>query len=218
MPKALILLAHPNPHSYNGLLFQGSQRSLAESGWEVATSDLYRMQFQPTVGPTDFQTVAQPQYFDLQAEQEHALKAGTFAEDILQEQKKLREADLLIFHFPFWWYSMPAILKGYIDRVFTVGFAYGGGFALAEKKALACITTGAGEDWLNDQTPAGSIQTILHHLLYGTFAFCQMQVLSPYIVYRAKKHPTEKRLQTVKDWEEKLRQLDPWPLLFEGGR
>jgi len=63
--------------------------------------------------------------------------------DVRKEQERLRENDLIVFQHPFYWYSMPPLLKAWIDEVFLAGFAYGeNGTALHGKKLLLSITTG----------------------------------------------------------------------------
>ena len=71
-------------------------------------------------------------------------------QDVVAEKSKLLQADLLVVHFPLWWFGMPAMLKGWIDRVFVYGVVYRGQMRYDTgicrgKKMLACITTGASE-------------------------------------------------------------------------
>ncbi len=212
--NTLIIFAHPNPASLNGRLKDHSVQTLRSTGHQVEVSDLYAQAFHPAAGPGDFTRRGHPDYFDLQKEQAYAAQHGTFTPDIATEQKKLLRADLLLFHFPFWWYSMPAILKGYFDRVFSVGFAYGGAQKLAKKKALICTTTGAGTDWLNDQQPPGSLHRIFHHILYGTFAFTGMQALEPFVVYHAKRLEEEQKMHKLEEWEQILRRVGERKRLF----
>ena len=212
--KALIVFAHPNPRSLNGRMKDQAVRALSTGGHAVEVSDLYAMNFHPVAGPGDFSTLSDPDYFDLQKEQLHAAVHGTFSPDIAREQQKLRRADLMIFQFPFWWYSMPAIVKGYFDRVFSVGFAYGGHFELAGKKVLVSTTTGAGTDWLSETEPPGSVKRIFHHILYGTFAFCKMEVLDPFIVYHAKRLSEEQKRAKLKAWEETLLNIEERGRIF----
>ncbi|MEK8171985.1 NAD(P)H-dependent oxidoreductase [Streptomyces sp. M19] len=58
-------------------------------------------------------------------ESKRAYTDGTLSEDIRAEQDKLRWADTIVLQFPMWWFGVPAILKGWFDRVFVKGFAYG---------------------------------------------------------------------------------------------
>lgn len=212
--NALIIFAHPEPRSLNGRLKDQSLATLRDEGHSVLLSDLYAIKFNPVAGPDDFTRRADPDYFDLQKEQRYALEHGLFTADIATEQEKLRWADLVLFHFPFWWYSMPAIVKGYFDRVFSVGFAYGGGTALAGKKAIVCTTTGSGTDWLNERQPPGSLNQIFHHILYGTFAFSGMITLEPFGVYHAKRLSEEQKINKLEEWTEVLKVIDQRRALF----
>jgi putative NADPH-quinone reductase len=90
-------------------------------------------------------------------------------------------ADLIIMQFPLWWYSIPAVLKGFNDRFFSMGWAYGGGQALIGKKVLVSMTTGA-PDFAWTAEKRGTIKEIFKHLFVGTFGLCSMQPLEPFIV------------------------------------
>ncbi|MCS3429564.1 NAD(P)H-dependent oxidoreductase [Klebsiella sp. BIGb0407] len=72
--------------------------------------------------------------------------------DIHAEQQALLDADLIIWQFPFSWYSLPGMMKLWVDEVFTHGFAHGSTAKLAGKKLLLSFTTGAPEV---AYTPAG---------------------------------------------------------------
>lgn len=97
-------------------------RTIEAFGWSVTTSDLYQMKFKASADEDDFTTLYDSDFFDLQKEQQVALQRQTFAEDILREHSLLEEANLIVFQFPLWWHSVPGLLKGYIDRVFSMNF------------------------------------------------------------------------------------------------
>jgi NAD(P)H dehydrogenase (quinone) len=141
--KAHIIFAHPNLQSFNGQLRDTAIQTLEAKGWSVTVSDLVQMKFKVSADADDFTELYNADFFDIQTEQKIAIQKGTFTADIKREQQLLSEADLIVFQFPLWWYSMPAVLKGYIDRVFSMGWAYGGGQALVGKKVLVGMTTGA---------------------------------------------------------------------------
>ena len=65
-----------------------------------------------------------PANFNYGAETTLAMKEGRVAPDVREEQEKVKNADLIIFQFPFYWHGFPAILKGWFDRVFLMGFAF----------------------------------------------------------------------------------------------
>ncbi|MBO1512001.1 NAD(P)H-dependent oxidoreductase [Metabacillus bambusae] len=109
--KHLIVYAHPNPESLNHAILDKTVNALKKNGHEVVVRDLYELDFQPVLKPEDTE----------------AMKAGNTPNDIKTEQEFVAEADVIIFIYPVWWTGLPAILKGYVDRVFAFGFAYSAG-------------------------------------------------------------------------------------------
>ena len=111
-----------------------------------------------------------------------------FKIDIAQEQKDLQEADRIVLQFPLYWYSAPALLKEWIDKVFTMGFAYsydGSKTALVGKKLLLSITTGSGQEtYTNNGQNKLSIENILLPF-EGTAHFCKMIFEKPILTYGA---------------------------------
>jgi NAD(P)H dehydrogenase (quinone) len=108
MSKHLIVISL---HRDEGFLTKGAEQlieKLQQMGEEVNTRNLYDLNFNAILTATDFE----------------ALKSGKLPFDIAREQGFIEEADYLWFIYPIWWTTMPAILKGYIDRVFLSGFAY----------------------------------------------------------------------------------------------
>ena len=104
----LIIYAHPNPGSLNGQLKQAVTSLLQQKGNEVVVRDLYALRFDPVLSQADMAG----QY------------NGQVAEDVAAEQAYISWADCLTFIYPIWWTGLPAMMKGYIDRVFSYGFAY----------------------------------------------------------------------------------------------
>lgn len=105
-----VLYAHPLADSYNAALFQRITATLLEAGHEVVASDLYRENFQPAMSEAERRSYFAPPYDD------------SF---VTRHTKLLREIDGLILCFPHWWYSMPAMMKGWVDRVWGPGIAFG---------------------------------------------------------------------------------------------
>lgn len=99
-------------HRDTSFLSQGvdrlQEKLLEDRENTVEIRDLYELQFNPVLTTEDFE----------------ALKSGHLPEDIRREQDHITRADFIWVVFPIWWTSMPAVLKGYIDRVFLSGFAY----------------------------------------------------------------------------------------------
>ncbi|ALC84063.1 MULTISPECIES: NAD(P)H-dependent oxidoreductase [Bacillus] len=132
--NTLIVIAHPNPSSFNYSLLDRVTHYLEELNYNVCVRDLYKLKFNPVLMKDNYQTFSQSE-----VEQE-----------ILEEQKFIIDADLLVYIFPTWWSGLPAILKGYFDRVFTNGFAFnmtkdGLNGLLNDKRAIIFQTTGQPE-------------------------------------------------------------------------
>uniref|UniRef100_A0A9L0RZJ9 Ribosyldihydronicotinamide dehydrogenase [quinone] n=1 Tax=Equus caballus TaxID=9796 RepID=A0A9L0RZJ9_HORSE len=146
--KVLIVYAHQEPRSFNGSLKRVAVEELNRQGCAVTVSDLYAMDFEPRATRKDIAGVlCNPDFFRYGVEAYEACKKRSLTSDIIDEQKKVQEADLVIFQFPLYWFSVPAILKGWMDRVLCQGFAfdvpgfYDSGF-LKDKLALLSLTTG----------------------------------------------------------------------------
>jgi NAD(P)H dehydrogenase (quinone) len=206
MMKAHIVFAHPNLHSYNGQLRNTAIETLEAQGWRVSVSDLYQMKFKAAADEDDFTALYNTDFFDLQTEQQVATQRKTYSADIQREHQLLAEADLIIFQFPLWWYSMPALMKGYIDRVFSMGWAYGGGQALAGKKVLVSMTTGA-PDFAWTEEKRGTIKEIFKHLFVGTFGLCGLRPLEPFIVYGAKRQSEQEKILLFERYKTRLVEL-----------
>lgn len=106
--KNLVIYAHPNPASLNHFFKQTIVESLKKSGQEIIVRDLNEINFNPVLSLDDM----------------HGQRMGQVSEDVKTEQDFISWADQIIFVYPIWWTGMPAIIKGYIDRVFSYGFAY----------------------------------------------------------------------------------------------
>lgn len=106
--KHLIIYAHPNPESLNSFLKQTLAEHLWDTGHEVVIRDLYQLNFSPVLSLEDMQ----------------GQRMGKVSDDVQKEQEYISWADHITFIYPIWWTGMPAIMKGFIDRVFSYGFAY----------------------------------------------------------------------------------------------
>lgn len=204
MMKAHIVFTHPNLQSFNGQMRNMAIQTLEEMGWTVSVSDLHQMKFKAAADEEDFTSLSNEGFFDLQKEQSMALQNQSFSEDIKREHQLLHEADLIIFQFPLWWESMPALMKGYIDRVFSMGWAYSGGKALAGKSVLVSTTTGAPDFvWIPENR--WTIKDTFKHLFIGTFQLCGMQSLEPFIAYSAKRMSEEDKNRTIEKYQQYLK-------------
>ncbi|WP_199836286.1 NAD(P)H-dependent oxidoreductase, partial [Streptomyces sp. NRRL F-4489] len=122
--KVLWLFAHPESRSLNAALRTEGLRTLEAHGHEHTLSDLYAMKWNPVVDAADYDHDPSDR-LQVGDASERAYATGRLSPDIADEQRKLAWADTLVLQFPLWWYGMPAILKGWFDRVFVKGFAFG---------------------------------------------------------------------------------------------
>jgi NAD(P)H dehydrogenase (quinone) len=211
--KVFIVYAHEEPNSFNGALKSTAVRTFEEGGHKVTVSDLYRMKFKAVADGEDFLERRDKHYLKRQIEEKAARELGTLAHDILEEQKKLSECDLLILQFPLWWFSMPAILKGWVDRVMSMGFAYGGGQwydtgGMKGRKAMLSITTGGPEFMYSPRGRNGDMEQILFPIQHGILYFCGFEVLPPHIAYAPAHATEEQRMKMLESYHQRLSNLD----------
>jgi len=210
--NVLLVLAHPERRSFNGALFDTAVKALARGGHEIVTSDLYRMGFNPVSDRHNFRTVKDSEYLKLQAEEMYATANVGFVEELEVEIRKLESCDLLVLQFPLWWFALPAILKGWFDRVLVMGRTYGQG-ALYEKgkfrgkRALLCLTTGGPEDAYLMAGLHGDIHAILRPIQRGVLEFVGFDVLAPQIHFGAARVNTEQREKWLVQYAERLRAI-----------
>lgn len=185
MPTTLIVLAHPEPRSFNAQWAQASAQASAALGHDVLWSDLYSLGFDPAERAAHYDHPADVPFDPLKA-QGHAAETVLPA-DIAAEVDKLRRADRIIFHFPMWWFSPPAMLKGWCDRALPHGALHStaerfDNGMLKGKKALLCVTTGSSADESAYNGKEGDVNLLLWPLAY-TLRYVGLTVLQPVCVH-----------------------------------
>ena len=211
--NVLIVFAHPEPQSFNGALFETAIATLQAAGHTVVTSDLHRLGFNPVSDRRNFTTAQDPDFLKLQAEELHAAESHTFAPELETEMAKVEAADLMIWQFPLWWFGVPAILKGWVDRVFAMGRAYGGGRVydtglFRGKRALLSLTTGGPEGAYAPGGFNGDIQAILRPIHRGMLEFTGFQVLAPQIHYSPVRVDPAQREAWLHAWAQRLQSIE----------
>lgn len=209
LKSVLIVYAHEEPTSFNGALKNKAVSVFSKAGYQVEVSDLYEMDFQAVGTRNDFLDITDSSHYKYQNEQRKAYENHSLSVDILREQEKVKKADLIIFQFPLWWASMPAILKGWIDRVFTPGFTYGSGKwfdqgGLKGKKAMLSITTGGGSNFFSTNGIYGDLQETLKPIHYGILYFVGLSVLPPHVVYSPARLSEEQRVEQLEIFKNRL--------------
>lgn len=189
--KVLFVFAHPEPKSLNGSIKDVAVNKLKTMGYEIKVSDLYRMEFKAVLDKKDFLNLANPQRFNPIAEQIHAVETNSFSNDIKEEIKKVKWADIIIFQFPIWYGSMPAIMKGWFERIFANGFSsnmfkglvYDKGLMKGKKAMLSFTTGGPEENYLMnipDKDPGKLLPTITESLKFSGF-----DLVEPFVIFNA---------------------------------
>lgn len=191
--KVFFVYAHPNPYSLNARLKDHAVDALQRAGHKVQVSDLYAMKWKAVADADDFPERDKSLPLDYMTASGEAYRNGTQAKDIEAEQEKLLWADAMIFQFPVWWFGFPAILKGWVDRVFAYKFAYGykdagntyryGDGALARKRALLSVTVGGPEEDYGPRGINGPLEQLLFPITHGTLFFPGLDVLPTFAVY-----------------------------------
>ncbi len=207
--KALIVYWHPEPQSFNHAMFCTAKTALSNAGWEVDASDLHAISFNPVSGRSNFQSVKDPDFLKLQIEEMHATEVHGFSPDLELEMQKVEWCDLMIWQFPLWWFGLPAVLKGWVDRVFAMGRTYGGGRiyetgVFKGKRALLSLTTGAPADAYTKNGFNGDILGILRPIHRGMLEFVGFDVLLPQIVYAPVRMSDEQRRHEIEKFDRRL--------------
>jgi NAD(P)H dehydrogenase (quinone) len=184
--KVLLVYAHPEARSFNGGMRDLAVETLSGAGHEVFVSDLYGLGFNAVAGPADVVARQNEGVFNLGLEQMHAAGEGAFAPEIQTELDKLMAADLLLFQFPMWWFSMPAILKGWIDRIFAFGAAYDFGRTwdkgvFAGRRAMLSFTLSAPEAAFLPDGRNCDMERVLWPIHAGILALVGYSVLPPFV-------------------------------------
>jgi NAD(P)H dehydrogenase (quinone) len=186
--RILIVHAHHEPSSFNGSMTREARAALLAAGHEAIVSDLYSMRFDPVSDRRNFTSCWNPEILKQQDEESLASRVNGYVPQLQDEMDKLACCDALILQFPLWWFGMPAILKGWVDRVFAVGRAYGSRRwfdrgVFSGKLAMCSVTVGGFEDIYSEQGINGPLVAILYPIHHGILVFTGFAVVEPFIVY-----------------------------------
>jgi len=157
--NTLIILAHPNPDSFNGAILKTIENKLKEKEYQFISKNLYQLNFNPILNMDDFAR----------------MQKSTVAQDVALEHADIEWAKNIILIYPIWWAGQPAILKGWIDRVFSRGFAYApqeDGTVkglLSDKTVMVFTTSGSSEENMKQSGMYAAMEKIM---LEGILGFC----------------------------------------------
>lgn len=212
--KALLVHAHSETDSFVSAMRDTIMSELSAQNVEIVQSDLYAMQFNPVLSPADFHVRNDGEHLTYALEQRHGFETRTLAPDILVEIDKVLSADILIFTFPVFWFSVPAILKGWIDRVFISGPFYGGKRiyargGLSGKRAFAAFSLGGREHMFGANALHGPLETgMLRHFLQGALGYVGLDVLEPFAAYHTPYLSEQEREATLDELRSQVKILD----------
>lgn len=139
--KHALIIGHPNPESFTKGMAAAYADALSKAGDEAEIRDLYEIGFDPC----------------MRASELPGLHGYAPAPDVVAERERLADVDVFVFFYPLWFNGPPAIVKGYMERVFGMGFGYGerrGGAnppLLSGRRMLSFSSSGAPAEWLHRQ-------------------------------------------------------------------
>ncbi|MFC9977911.1 NAD(P)H oxidoreductase [Spirillospora sp. NPDC127200] len=169
MPTALLVVAHPRGDSLTARVAGRVRDRLTAAGSTVDVLDLHAEGFDPRMTPAD-----EPDWGD---------RDKVYSAEVRAHMARIEAADLIVVVFPVWWYGVPAILKGWIDRVWNYGFAYGRSKPrLAGKRMVWLALAGEGE---KGYTATGLGDALELQLRAGVSQYCGIQDASVRFLYDA---------------------------------
>jgi len=185
----LVIYAHPNPLSLNHTLKETVVNTLTLAGHNVVVRDLNAIGFNPVLSLDDMA----------------GQRAGIVTPDVATEQQHIQWADCLVFIYPIWWTGLPAIVKGYIERVFSYGFAYSYNTGVQEgllkgKKVLIINTHGKTHA---EYEANGLGQALSQTSDAGIFIYCGFEIIAHFWLDGADRATAEK----ISGWKEEIIRL-----------
>ncbi len=165
--KILVIFDHPRRDSFCGAVLDRFLAGLSEAGHVAELADLRREDFDPRMPVED-----EPDWNN---------DDKVYSEHVLAEQARMLRNEALAFVFPVWWWSFPAMTKGWIDRVWNNGWAYGSRKLPHKKAVLLGICSGSESGFAK----RGYDTVIRTQLLTGTMAYCGIEDCELHLLYDA---------------------------------
>ncbi|WP_261841460.1 NAD(P)H-dependent oxidoreductase [Aliamphritea ceti] len=171
--NCLVVVAHPLENSLCKYLTEKTITHLKKKGYQVTVKDLYNEGFNPVLSKAERESYYQNMFDDHQ---------------VNSDIKQLKQVECLVLIFPTWWFSFPAILKGWFDRVWAPGHAYEHASdygpikqCLNNLKEMKVITTLGSPWWVDAFVLRKPVKKILKLALLGACATnCKFKMLSLY--------------------------------------
>jgi len=161
--KHAVILCHPDPNSYTHAVAEAYDKAVRALGESVALRDLYSMGFDPRLPKSELP----------------GAKAYAVGADVVAERARLADVDVFVLIYPFWFNAPPGMLKGYVDRVFGLGFGYAAGPegvqpALTGRRLVSITSSGAPDKWL---AKTGAVEGLRHYFDDHLAGVCGMTVV-----------------------------------------
>ncbi|PTD21112.1 NAD(P)H-dependent oxidoreductase [Sphingomonas fennica] len=159
-PKHVLILCHPDEHSFNAAVAERYERTIRSLGHEVVVRDLYRMHFDPVLKASERPTAAD----------------FTLSADVAAELELIQGAAAFVLVYPLWYGMPPAMLKGYVERVLGAGFPFGAlrmqmpNPLLSGRRLLSFTSSGTTRAWLDEQGAALSLRNLFDDYLRHGFS------------------------------------------------
>ena len=211
--NVLIVYAHHEPGSFTAAMKNVALQTLEAQNNSVVVSDLYGQGFSAVAQKWDFVTTSGG-HFNYMLEQKHAANLEmSFSPDILGEIQKLKAADVILIITPIWWMSVPAILKGWFDRVLAMGVAwdkdkiYENGL-MRGKQIILIAAAGQPESYFQQEgRHRATPNQMLYPINHTTFAFCGFNVHEPFIALNVMDATVDTRAKILKDLQFRVQNL-----------
>ena len=187
--RHLIIYAHPNENSLNHSILTTVVDHLKSQNNEIIIRDLYHIGFDPVLSLNDM----------------YGQRSGKVSDEVKLEQEYISWAEQITFIYPIWWTGLPAIMKGYIDRVFSYGFAYRYDQGIQKgllkgKKAVIINTHGKSHEEYK-QTGMDKALTLTSD--NGIFIYSGLEVLNHLFLDKADKASPE----NLEIWKDQIRNM-----------
>ena len=165
--NVLVIFDHPRRNSFSGAVLDKLIDGLAAAGHTVELADLRAEGFDPRLAPAD-----EPDWNDA---------AKVYSDVVQAEQARMLRSDALAFVFPVWWWSLPATTKGWIERVWNNGWAYGAR-KLPHRQALLLGTAAASAE---SYARRGFEQAMRVQILTGMMGYCGIPKAELHLLFGA---------------------------------
>lgn len=220
---ALIVLAHPEQRSFNAYLAELARQAWGDQGHDATVLDLYAEDFEPREASWHYSSLKSEEKFDPMQEQRHHWSSNTLPPVVAKHIELLQKSDALILQFPFWWFGMPAIMKGWMDRVFVYGGLYRSQHryengVMRGKKALIVSTAGSSAQACGPDGRDGDMRLLLWPAMHALH-YLGFTVLEPYLIHGVRGGLSGKEAQQQRhfleqratDYHVRLQHWSTWP-------